>query len=126
MNHHIRTQHYAQTAYPLVAAIKHSPIEAKYRTLALAYPTMIMQAGLAQAVGFLIAKGGEEHRKLLQHLATLLLGKDDTQKLHEDVLKADLRRYQYLTRQSLDATAWLKRYTQALLGSPNNTAGEQR
>ena len=113
MKHRIRTQHYAQAAYPLVAGLKNSPIAAKYRTLALAYPTMIMQAGLAQAVGFLMAKGSDEHQKLLEHLATLLDQKD----LHTEILKANLRHYQLLTRQSLDATAWLKRYTQALLGN---------
>lgn len=116
MKHRIRTQHYAQAAYPLVAGLKNSPIAAKYRTLALAYPTMIMQAGLAQAIGFLMAKGGDEHQKLLEHLTTLL-GKDDKKALHTEILDANLRHYQLLTRQSLDATAWLKRYTQALLGN---------
>ena len=116
MKHRIRTQHYAQAAYTLVAGLKNSPIAAKYRTLALAYPTMIMQAGLAQAIGFLMAKGGDEHQKLLEHLTTLL-GKDDKKALHTEILDANLRHYQLLTRQSLDATAWLKRYTQALLGN---------
>lgn len=113
----IRTQDYAKAAYPLVAEIHRSPFEAKYRTLALNFPTMIMQSGLSQAIGFLMAKSSsssDEYALLLGHLAKLL-GHPDAKILHEVVLKSKLKEYQILSRRSLDATAWLKRYTQALL-----------
>lgn len=115
----IRTQKYASLAYPMVSAIKGRPVEAKYRTLALTFPTMIMQSGLAQAVGFLMAKGKDEHQTMLEHVAQLLeyQGTDTVKKMHADILASELSDYQRLTRNALEATSWLKRYTQAMLES---------
>ena len=112
----IRTQKYAQAAYPMVVEIQNSAgtLETNYRSVALNFPTMIMQSGLAQAIGFLMAKNKEEHQKLLSHLAELL-GFKSSEELHQEVLKSELKQYQLLTRQALDASSWLKRYTQALL-----------
>lgn len=120
-NVRVRTHKYAERAYPLVNSIKGTDIEAKYRTLALTFPTMIMQSGLAQAIGFLMAKAkdGEHHRELLSHIAKLLNyvdeGRGNDRALHEDVLRSDVTRYQLLTRKAIEASSWLKRYTQALL-----------
>ena len=112
----IRSQKYAQEAYPLVAEMQKHQLEAKYRTLALNFPSMILQSGLSQAIGFLMAKSKDEHQMLLDHLATLVLGKQAQDKqLHQTILTADLTHYQLLTRQTLEAASWLKRYTQALL-----------
>lgn len=113
----IRTQKYAENAYPLVKAIKGTDVEAKYRTLALTFPTMIMQSGLAQAVGFLMAKNKPEHQKILEHITTLLnfQGDNATHNMHKKVRTASLTEYQLMTRQALEASAWLKRYTQSLL-----------
>ena len=112
----IRTQKYAQAAYPMVEEIQHSTgtLEANYRSVALNFPTMIMQSGLSQAIGFLMAKDKDEHRALLQHLAKLL-GFESSKDFHQVVVKSELKQYQLLTRQALDASSWLKRYTQALL-----------
>lgn len=109
----IRTHKYAEDAFPLVKAMQKHNCEAKYRTLALTFPTMIMQSGLAQAIGFLMAKGKDkdEHKIILEHIEKIL-GRPN---LHVDILESDIGQYQLLTRQALDATAWLKRYTQALL-----------
>lgn len=115
----IRTHKYAKIAYPLVSDIKGSAIEAKYRTLALNFPTMIMQSGLAQAIGFLMVKGNEEHKELLQHIAKILNyvnnGEPNKEALHNDILRADITKYQLLSRKALEASSWIKRYTQALL-----------
>ncbi|MDO5650907.1 MAG: type III-B CRISPR module-associated protein Cmr5 [Moraxella sp.] len=113
----IRTHKYAGLAYPLVEKVKNSDVEAKYRTLALNFPTMIMQAGLAQAIGFLKAKGKDEHTLLLQHIETVLKIND----LHVKTIKSNISEYQLLTRQAIEAASWLKRYTQALLDK--NKAG---
>lgn len=107
----IRTQKYAEIAYPLVNAIKDSELESKYRTQALNLPTMILQSGLMQTVGFLLAKGTEEHLAIYQHLKILL--NDDN--LHETVRTSNIVKYQRLTRNAIEASSWLKRYTQALL-----------
>lgn len=107
----IRTHKYAEDAFPLVKKMQNDAFEAKYRTLALNFPTMIMQSGLAQAIGFLMAKGKDEHKIILGHIEKIL----ERPNLHADILSSDIKQYQLLTRQALDATAWLKRYTQALL-----------
>lgn len=107
----IRSKKYAELAYPLVEKIKGTETEAKYRTLALTFPTMIMQSGLAQAIGFLMAKDEAHHQKMLSHLATLL----NKTNLHSDILASNITDYQKITRDAIEATSWLKRYTQALL-----------
>jgi CRISPR-associated protein Cmr5 len=115
----IRTHRYAERAYPLVESLQKNPVESKYRTLALTFPTMIMQAGLAQAVGFLMAKGEVEHKEYLRHLAELL-NYTDARLLHKEILRSEIGQYQLLSRKALDASAWLKRYTQALLEKAKN------
>lgn len=112
----IRTQKYAELAYPLVSAIKDSDLESKYRTLALNLPTMILQSGLMQTVGFLKAKGKKEHDELYRHLTVLL----NDRNLHETVRQSDITKYQRLTRNAIEASSWLKRYTQALLEKEND------
>lgn len=115
----IRTHKYAELAFPLVSDIKGTDVEAKYRTLALTFPTMIMQSGLAQAIGFLMAKNKTEHQKLLQHIAKILNyvdnGQGNPNALHKAILSSSVTKYQLLSREALDASACLKRYTQALL-----------
>lgn len=110
----IRSQKYAQEAYSLVAKVQGHQLETQYRTLALNFPNMILQSGLSQAIGFLMAKGKEEHQMLLEHLAVLVLNKP-VKEFHQTILEVDLTHYQLLTRQTLEAASWLKRYTQALL-----------
>ncbi len=121
---HIRSQKYAQRAFGLIQKVKEENEKVKeYRTLALNFPTMILQSGLAQAIGFLQAKGKEEHLLLLVHIAGLLGENKDS--LHKKILEADLSHYQLLTRQAIEAASGLKRYTQALLPKPKDEQGGQ-
>ena len=121
---HIRSQKYAQRALGLIQKVKDDNKQVKeYRTLALNFPTMILQTGLAQAIGFLQAKGKEEHLLLLAHIAELLGENKDS--LHKKILEADLSHYQLLTRQAIEAASSLKRYTQALLPKPKDKQGGQ-
>lgn len=121
---HIRSQKYAQRAYGLIQKVKDDNKQVKeYRTLALNFPTMILQSGLAQAIGFLQAKGKEEHLLLLAHIAELL--EENENSLHKKILAADLSHYQLLSRQAIEAASSLKRYTQALLSKPKDKQGGQ-
>ena len=121
---HIRSQKYAQRALGLIQRVKEKNEKVKeYRTLALNFPTMILQSGLAQAIGFLQAKGKEEHLLLLAHIAELLGENKDG--LHKKILEADLSHYQLLSRQAIEAASGLKRYTQALLPKPKDEQGGQ-
>ena len=121
---HIRSQKYAQRAFGLIQNVKEENKQVKeYRTLALNFPTMILQSGLAQAIGFLQAKGKEEHLLLLAHIAELL--EENENSLHKKILEADLSHYQLLTRKAIEAASSLKRYTQALLPKPKDEQGGQ-
>ena len=123
---HIRSQKYAQRALGLIQRVKEKNEKVKeYRTLALNFPTMILQSGLAQAIGFLQAKGKEEHLLLLAHIAELLEENENKDSLHKKILEADLSHYQLLTRKAIEAASSLKRYTQALLPKPKDEQGGQ-
>lgn len=97
----------------------------KYGALAHKLPGMILQNGLAQTTGFLLAKGKngdhDPHSLLLDDLnAALNLPGQPTAAanriaLHERVLRADLTATLLLTRSALDAAGWLKRYVQGVL-----------
>ena len=123
---HIRSKKYAQRALGLIQRVKEKNEKVKeYRTLALNFPTMILQSGLAQAIGFLQAKGKEEHLLLLAHIAELLEENENKDSLHKKILEADLSHYQLLTRKAIEAASSLKRYTQALLPKPKDEQGGQ-
>ena len=93
----------------------------KYGALAHKLPGMILQNGLAQATGFLLAKGDKEHVALLDDLNYVLRAAgvsdaDDGPCLHKAIIASDLDRILILTRRSLEASGWLKRYAQGVLG----------
>ncbi len=119
-----RDQKYAKDAFPKVKAQKNSTIEKGYRTIALNFPVMVLQSGLAQAIGFLVAKSDSENKNeyavYLNDLASILV-KTDGNALHASIIASKLADYQHLTRQVLEVSAWLKRYTQSLLTKKPNT-----
>lgn len=121
----IRTHEYAETAFACIDDVlnKHSSLESKYRTLALSFPSMVLQSGLAQAVAFLMAKGKDEHKLYLEHLARIVPNCQDYKALHQKIIASNLNEHIQLTRNVLDATSWLKRYTQANL--KKDSAGGQ-
>ena len=81
---------------------------------------MILENGLAQATGFLLAKGRPEHCALLDDLSAVLhaagaIIEPDGQAFHETVIASDLEQTIRLTRRTLEASAWIKRYVQGIL-----------
>ena len=122
-----RTRMMANEAYQRVAARQGKPGEKDYRSLAHALPGMILQNGLAQATGFLIAKCKGEHKALLDDLNAVLRAANvvvatDGKQLHSEIIGSDARRWMQLTRHSLEASAWIKRYAQGLLKSVDDQA----
>jgi CRISPR-associated protein Cmr5 len=122
----IRANRVAAAAYRQVEARKSGAAaeRKKYGAIAHKLPGMILQNGLAQATGFLLAKGKDQsndhHSWLLDDLNTVLraagvLDAPDRTELHRRVIGADLGQTLTLTRAALDASAWLKRYVQGLL-----------
>ena len=128
-----RTHKLATEAYRRVAERKGKPHENAYSSLAHSFPSMILQNGLAQATGFLLAKGKGEHKALLADLNAVLraaesVASEDGDALHQTIIGADLSGTMLLTRHALDASAWIKRYSQGLLeregGERRNTGDE--
>jgi CRISPR-associated protein Cmr5 len=120
----LRTHRVARAAYARVAARQSEPDKdkKKYGAIAHKLPGMILQNGLAQATGFLLAKSPKypEHGHLLDDLNDVLraggtLDKPDRQALHQAVIDADLEQTLKLTRHALEATGWIKRYVQGVL-----------
>ncbi|KFB76594.1 type III-B CRISPR module-associated protein Cmr5 [Candidatus Accumulibacter cognatus] len=117
-----RNQKHARAAYARVKAVEGWPVEKKYGALALNFPVMVLQSGLAQATGFLLAKGREEHLRYLDDLADVL-GEGNGQGFHGKIIASDLGDYQDLTRRTLEAAGWFKRYAQGILKA-ESTDGE--
>ena len=117
----VRTHVVATRAYECVEARRESRAKKKYGALAHKLPGMIIENGLAQATGFLLAKGDVEHRDLLNDLNAVLAAAgatktNDGSGLHQAIIDGGLDRTLVLTRRSLEASGWLKRYAQGVLG----------
>ena len=122
-----RSQQYAQAAFPAVQ--RHYPQPTKdlskeqkeYRTVAKKFPSLIHTCGLAQAIAFYQAKG---HTKYLADLAQVvsLAGHPeitDAKSLAEHSRTDKLSLYMRLSRDTLTAAGWIKRYVEALAGEEN-------
>lgn len=120
----LRAHRVATEAYQRVEARQTLPENerTKYGAIAHKLPGMILQNGLAQASGFLLAKGGSypEHLLLLDDLNAVMraggsLDVADREQLHQHIIAADLGATLKLTRAALEASGWLKRYVQGVL-----------
>lgn len=118
----VRTHNVATAAYVHVARHREDENNTKQRYGALAHrlPGMILENGLAQATGFLLAKGNREHLALLDDLHRVLHAAGattaaDREDLHQEIITGNLQRTMLLTRHALEAAGWLKRYAQGVL-----------
>lgn len=104
----------AEKAYLRVRDRLDFPKKKEYGSLAHKLPVLILQNGLAQATGFLLAKAEAHHLALLDDLA-YLLGRNDGKSLHQTIIEADVQQTMLLARRALEAAGWLKRYVQGVL-----------
>ena len=86
----------------------------EYGSMAHKLPVLVRQAGLIQALAYVDTRGKDAQKKLLDHLAETL-GYDRTSLL-EQARNADLQAYMLLTRKTLWALEWYKRFAQSVLG----------
>ena len=84
-----------------------------YGSIAHRLPVLIRQAGLAQALAFVAARGRGTQIDLLTHLSQTVIGVDDA--LVTRSREAKLSEYVHLTRQTLAALTWYKRFAQSVL-----------
>lgn len=111
-----RTQHYAEKALNKIEAIKKTDYAKEYKSRSDSFSVMVMQAGLAQAVGFMLAKGAKDptYSQYLNDLSSVL-GAPDGKAFHHKVIHAPIAEYRRLTRETLNAAGWFKRFGQAYL-----------
>ena len=123
----VRTHAVAKAAFACIAGRRDGKESArrvdneKYGALADKLPGMILENGLSQATGFLLAKAKPEHCAVLDDLCTVLRSAEATTStdgpgLHQEIIASDLDQTLILTRRSLEAGGWLKRYAQGVLG----------
>jgi len=118
-----KSQRTAQAAYARVAA--HTPLSAEYRSFAREFPTLVHTCGLAQAVAFARAKGGQQEA-YANDLATVLTAAGyadsaDAAGLAQLTREKPVMVYVRLSRDALAAAVWLKRYVEALAEDSGRT-----
>lgn len=124
-----RSQKYAVEVYKRVAVHKGKSTEqrTKYGIMAHKLPVLIRTAGLAQAISFLETKTGERgeemNKQLLEDLSSVVSevsGIDIGGNLPAKCREAELQEYIRLTKDTLDALLWFKRYSVSVLEVKNN------
>lgn len=112
-------QKYANGAWDKVAARKSESFAADYKRQATRFPALVLQSGLSQAVGFILAKGTEAHQAYLADLCAVLNavhgGNADAKQRAKDIVNGDVSAYQRHTRQFLAAAVWFKRLAETEL-----------
>lgn len=112
-------QRMATTAYERVMTIAPQGEREKkrYGTMAHKLPILIHTAGLAQALAFVEARQVPQQLTLLDHLATTvaLPGINNRQELTRRSREAELADYMLLTRRTLQALLWYKRFAESIL-----------
>jgi CRISPR-associated protein Cmr5 len=124
-----RDQRYAIAAHEKVSAIKEQykdqPEAVKpYGAMSHKLPILIRTAGLSQALTFVDARGKPIQKTLLKDLAETI-GQSDTDAFLRQARTAGLKEYMLLTRQSLDALLWYKRFAQSILKVDVDDTGDE-
>ena len=99
-----------------------------YGGMAMKLALLVQNAGLVQALAFVQAKASgereEPYQTLLNDIAAVVLGEEEKQLLDLS-MRAEISEYMFLTRQTMLALEWFKRFSQSILKlSPtDNTEG---
>ncbi|MEI7844028.1 MAG: type III-B CRISPR module-associated protein Cmr5 [Gallionellaceae bacterium] len=111
-----RTQRYAEKALAKIEAIEKTDLAKEYKSRSDSFSVMVLQAGLAQAVGFMLAKGAKApaYSQYLDDLSSVM-GAPDGKAFHHKIIHASIAEYRQLTRETLNAAGWFKRFGQAYL-----------
>lgn len=102
----------AQAAYARISERKgKDPKFGDYCNFAYAFPSLIHSCGLVQAMAFASVKGKEDYIADLQAVFNEV---DNAGGLYERSRSAPLAEYARISRHALAASAWIKRYCQAM------------
>lgn len=117
MSVHTRSRRLAQQAYACVAG---QTLDKEYVSFAKKFPALIHTCGLAQAIAFALAKKGRPSQ-YASNLAEVLHAGGHPDVTSAEVLAEQTREhpvagYLRLSRDAIEAAAWLKRYVEARSG----------
>ena len=113
------SQKMAQAAYKSISRrvdSKNKSLPEKYASFARSFPSLVHSCGLAQAVAFARSK---DHGQYLDDLAAVLNKLGHAEAVSADGLEKATREhlvpaYVRLSRNTLQAAGWLKRYVEAV------------
>ncbi len=110
-----RSQTFAEKIFRQVTAVKSKDDEFKEKYVGMAHklPILIRTAGLVQALAFVQSREEEGSDQLLEDIGKTI-GRENLLKLSRE---AELSAYRELTRDTLDALIWYKRFSQSILDS---------
>lgn len=110
-------QELAEKVYRKVVAHKDKTDAKQYGSMAHKLPILIRTAGLAEALAFVESRGKDPHKALLEDLAKVVLDleKEAAPTLTRTSRTAEMQDYVYLTRRSMLALKWFKRFAQSVL-----------
>lgn len=111
-----RQRRWAKYALDTIHKVKGSESQAKFRTHALRLPTLIKQAGLAQALAFIESR--DDEGKQLVEAVGAALGRTGIVKL---AIAAELSEYMALSRDVVAAAVWFRRFAQSELAGESKT-----
>lgn len=112
-------QKHAQEVYACVEAFggehpQGTSERTQYGSMAHRFPVLVRQAGLMQALAFVETRGKAPHKQLLEDLAKVM-SYESADKLVDGCREAPLTEYMWLTRQTLSALEWFKRFAESVL-----------
>jgi CRISPR-associated protein Cmr5 len=108
-----RDQRYAVDVLKKVELVRQNPQYKKYGAMSHALPILIHTAGLAQALAFVASRKEAIFHTFLADLSMTVVG--DEALLLKKSREDNLMPYIYMTRQTLAALLWYKRFAQSIL-----------
>jgi CRISPR-associated protein Cmr5 len=102
---------------------KDSPERKKYGSMAHKLPILVRTAGLAQALAFVESRGKKPHHELLEHLAQAV-SQSGRDAFVNQSRTAAMQEYVYLTRKTMLALKWYKRFAESVLDVKATDEGE--
>lgn len=120
-------QEFAAEIYKQVSEYVNKENKGEYGSMAFTLPVLVRTAGLAQALAFVESRKKDTYNQLLDHLAKVVMvdAADKTKdRFVEKSRSADSEEYMYITRRTLLALKWYKRFAQSVLGITGTTDSE--
>ena len=97
----------------------------QYGSMTYTLPILVRSAGLAQALAFVASRKKDVYDQLLDHLAKVVLGNTaDKEGYLEQSRKAEMQEYMRLTRRTMLALKWYKRFAESVLDVKSTDAND--